>query len=322
MKMTTSRMTTLTIEQLWRELRAAGGDAQRRIDENHPLDLYADYELPNRPGLVAVCGSPVAHIQPLRALRITQGARTDGRWSLRISLNEPALEPVFAALCRDIVSQTRTGVSDTRLGPTVLARIDRWRTLLDRDAGGLGDLKLRGLFGELFVLQVEVLARHSPRAAVLAWVGPTGSPQDFILPSGDRLEVKTAEPTASTVTISSIEQLDCPSDPLKLIVLRAEKTGAQALGAVGLMKLIAGLRERFSEDPEALADFDAALLSMEWHEHASHDAFAMRPLSIEAYDVGPGFPRLVRDGLPRDVVAAQYEILLPRDSTTIWRGNE
>lgn len=111
MKRTTTRMTTLTIEALWRELRAGGGEAQRRIDEAHPLDLYADYELPNRPGFVAVCGAPAGHIQPLRALRITQGARTDGRWSLRITLNEPTLEPIFGALCRDIVSQTRSGVS-------------------------------------------------------------------------------------------------------------------------------------------------------------------------------------------------------------------
>lgn len=208
-----------------------------------------------------------------------------------------------------------------RLAATVLARIDRWRTLLDRDAGGLGDPTLRGLFGELLVLKVEVLARMSPRASVLSWVGPNGSPQDFILPSGVRLEVKTAEPTAASVTISSLEQLDCSSDPLKLLILRAEKTGAQAPGAVGLTALIGALRERLSQDHETLADFDAALLSMGWHEHPSHDAFAMRPRSIEEYDVGPTFPRLLRSTVSPGVLAAKYEILLPSKSTTIWRGD-
>src|SRR4051794_27305535 len=104
-------MAMLTIEQLWNELRSGGG-GQRRVDAAHPLDLYADYELPDHPGLVAVCASRPVYGRSLKALLIEEGIRADGRWSLRIQLRSNELLPVYAALCRDIVASTRTGVDD------------------------------------------------------------------------------------------------------------------------------------------------------------------------------------------------------------------
>lgn len=315
--------TTLTIEQLWSALRTSGGDGtQRRIDPAHPLDLYADFELPDRPGLVAVCGTQAAEIRPLRAVRITQGVRADGRWSLRIALLEPELAPVFAALCRDIVNQTRSGVHEGALAAFVLSRIGRWRNLFERDTGGLGERALRGLFGELLVLDIEILRSLSPKAAVMAWIGPSGGAQDFLLPSGTRIEVKTAEPAAGTVRISSLGQLDGEPDKVRLFVVRAEKTGALAPGAVEITRLVSRLQERLSPDADALADFDSFLILMGWHEHVSHEAFAMRPRSIEAYEIDSTFPRVTRQTVPVGVVDVEYEILLPKSASTIWQAVE
>src|SRR4051812_12314578 len=170
-----------TIEQLWNDLRTtSGGSRQRRIDASHPLDLYADFEAPDRPGLVAVCKTRATDTRSLRALSIEQGVRADGRWSLRIVLNEPQLLPVFAALCRDIIAYTRTGIDETTLASAVIRRIDRWRSLLERDSTGLGEPVLRGLIGELFVLESQLLPTLAPGAAMKAWMGPQGFPQDFL----------------------------------------------------------------------------------------------------------------------------------------------
>jgi hypothetical protein len=320
-----TRMTWMTpiptIEQLWNELRSSSGGArQRRIDASHPLDLYADFEAPDRPGLVAVCKTNAADTRSLRALDIEQGVRADGRWSLRIVLNEPQLLPVFAALCRDIIAHTRTGIDETTLASAVIRRIERWRSLLERDASGLGEPLLRGLIGELFVLESQLLPALGSAAAVKAWMGPQGFPQDFLLPSGIRLEVKTIGRDATTVAINGLGQLDAGIDPLVLMVLRAEVTGASAPGATTAPLLISRLRARLAQEPDALVDFDAALADFGWHDHPSHESFALRPLSLEAHDVDHQFPRVTADSVPRGVQSADYVVRLPGNCRTVWRG--
>jgi hypothetical protein len=312
---------TLTIEQLWHQLRTSpGGPRQRRVDASHPLDLYADYEPPDRPGLVAVCGTRPANTRPLRALHVEEGARADGRWSLRIVLNEPQLLPVFAALCRDIIAFTRSGIDETGLAAAVIGRIDRWRNLFERDAAGLGESALRGLIGELVVLETEVLPSLSARDAVAAWTGPLGTPQDFLLPSGNRIEVKTIGRDASTISVNGLAQLDAGVDPLVLLVVRAQVTGPSAPGAVTVPLLVSRLRNRLSQDPDALTAFDSALAFGGWYDHPSHGEFALRPLAIEAHDVGPDFPRLTVASVPTGVEDANYTVVLPRQSRTLWRG--
>lgn len=307
-----------TIEQTWQELRAGGEESrQRRVDATHPLDLYADYESPDRPGLVAVCGSRPPACRPLRALAIEYGQRTDGRWSLRLSLHDPRLLAVFAALCRDIVSFTRSGVDEGRLAAAVLSRIDHWRTLLERDAAGLGEAALRGLIGELLVLEQEVLAALPLREAVAAWRGPRGSPQDFLLPSGAWIEVKTVGRDAGTVRINGLGQLDSGADPLVLAVVRVEATGASAHHALTVPMLVTRLRDRMSADPDALAEFDATLAWAGWHDDPSHDASAVRLIAIQAHEVGPGFPRLTVGSVPAGIEDADYTIALPQGGRTI-----
>ena len=310
----------LTIEQLWNDLRtSSGGSRQRRVDASHPLDLYADLESPDRPGFVAVCGTRPAEARLLRALSIDQGVRTDGRWSLRIVLNEPQLLPVFAALCRDIIASTRAGVSETALAAAVIGRIDRWRNLLERDAAGLGESVLRGLIGELLIMETELLPALAPGDAVAAWTGPHGTPQDFLLPSGTRIEVKTIGRDAGSVRINGLAQLDAHMDPLVLMVVRAEVTGPSAPGAVTVPLLVSRLRARLAQDSDAVVAFDAALACVGWHDHPSHESFALRPVTFEAHDVDVRFPRLTRASVPDGIEDADYSIVLPRQCRTVWR---
>ena len=300
-----------TIEELWQDLRTHGTETlQRRVDASHPLDLYVDFEPPGRPGLVAVCAHKPPVMRPLRSVTIEDGQRTDGRWSLRLSLDEPRLLPVFAALCHDIIDFTRTGVNEAQLGATILGRLDHWRTLLERDASGLGDKELRGLVGELSILEL-MLDSMSASDAIDSWTGPLGTPQDFTLPDGSRTEVKAARRRARTVRINGLAQLDSGGDPLELVVVRIEDTGNEAPAAVTARRLIDRVSRRLSSDPEATNGFQLLLSFAGWHEHPRHDALVVRVTSIDRYQVGPGFPRLTSTTVPAGVQDATYTIMLP-----------
>lgn len=302
----------MSIEDLWSQLATAVGcGAQTRVDAAHPLDIYADVQPPDHVGLVAVCGARPPEVRPMRALSVERGRREDGRWTLRLALLEPQLLPVFAALCRDIVTCTRSGVDEARLGQVVVQRILHWRSLLDRDTAGLGEAALRGLIGELLVLRDRLLPAIGPAAAVMAWRGPLGAPQDFVLPDGRRIEVKTVSPHADQVRINGLDQLDPCGGPLTLIAVRAEVASPDARGAVSAPMLIAEVRSLLAAEPEAAAAWETALNWLGWHEHASHDAIALRVVGVEDYEVGSGFPRLTRETVPVGVLDADYVIALP-----------
>lgn len=302
----------MSIEDLWRQMAAAaGGGAQTRVDAAHPLDIYADLQPPDRVGLVAVCGARPPEVRPMRALSVEHGRRADGRWTLRLALLERQLLPVFAALCRDVVACTRSGVDEARLGQVVVQRILHWRSLLEREAAGLGEAALRGLIGELLVLRDRLLPALGPGAAIPAWRGPLGAPQDFVLPDGRRIEVKTVGPHADQVRINGLDQLDPCGDPLTLTVVRAEAATPDACGAVSAPALIGELRGLLAAEPEALAAFETALSGLGWHDHASHDAVALRIVDMEDHEVGPGFPRLTRGSVPAGLLDADYAVALP-----------
>jgi len=306
-------MTMMAIEALWRHLASTTkGGAQTRIDPTHPLDIYADLTPPERVGLVVICGGKPPEVQPLRALSVEHGRRADRRWTLRLTLLEKQLLPVFAALCQDIVACTRSGVGEAELGQVVVRRIIHWRSLLDRDAAGLGEATLRGLIGELIILRDRLVPSLGPAPAVAAWRGPFGEPQDFHLPNSQRIEVKTIGAHAHKARINGLDQLDSCGDPLTLTIVRMEAASADTQNTISAPALIADLRELLAGAPEALVKFEMALRGVGWHEHVSHDMFRVRILAIEDSEVGPDFPRLIRASVPSGVVDVDYEIELPR----------
>lgn len=304
--------TTNTIEDLWRQLAArAGGGAQCRIDESHPLDIYADLHPPDRVGLIAVCSVRPPEVRPMRALEVEIGHRSDGRWTLRLVLLEPSLLPVFAALCRDVVACTRTGVDEAGLGQVVIQRLVHWRALLERENAGLGEATLRGLIGELLVLRDRLLPTLGPVAAVGSWRGPLGAPQDFVMPNGRAIEVKTIRPSADRIRVNGLAQLDAAGCQLTLTVIRADLVPPDTPGARTAPALIAAVRAELAPEPEAVVAFGAALNGLGWHEHPSHEDVALRVVQIEDHDVDAGFPRLIPTTVPAGVLDADYEIALP-----------
>lgn len=302
---------TMKIEELWTSLRREAIEAQRRVDAAHPLDLYADFEQPDRPGLTLFCDERPNDAPSMKAIGIGRRQRQDGRWAMRIFLEEPRLLPVFAELCRDIIEFTRRNVRSAQPSGLVLSRIERWRSLMQPQPFGLSSAQLRGLIGELLVLERELLPVLGPDQAVSAWTGPLGASQDFRLPDGRKLEVKAIDHHADQVQINGLDQLDSGGDPLQLFVARLENTGIDAEGAITAARLIEGLRARLSQAPAALQTFEMLLRFVGWDDAADAGSVAVRLERIDRYDVDEGFPRLTAATVPAAIAEATYKIVLP-----------
>jgi putative PD-(D/E)XK family protein DUF4420 len=281
---------TVTIEDLWSALRRETTGAQRRVDAEHPLELYADFEPPDRPGMILVTAQRPADPPSLRAITIERRQRRDGSWTLRVLLDDPGLLPVFTGLCKDIIESTRSGVPPARAAGAVLSRIDRWRSLMQAQASGLSVSAQRGVIGELLFLETALLPAVGPDEAVRSWTGPLGADQDFRLDNAPRIEVKAVDRQADRVRINGLGQLDGGSDPLELAVVRLEDTGKDAEDAVTAWLLVARLRERLADAPTALLEFNTLLRFLAWSDDEPAKPVVVRLDRIDRHPVTRNFP--------------------------------
>lgn len=311
--MTTS--TDIDIEALWAALAVRGDTGHttlhQRVDAEHPLDFYAGVDAPDRPCLMLISPTRPPAVRPLRAVEVDIGHRSDGRFTLTLSLTLPPLREVFARLCADLVASSRAGVAPGQGPVAVATRLERWRRLMEGEAAGLSRSTLRGLLGELLVLRMELLPAMPALDAVRSWKGPLGAHQDFVRPDGSRIEVKAVHPDQCDVRISSLAQLDGEGDPLTLAVVRLADTTPGAPGTLTAPELVAAIKTELDHEPFARTEFDSLLAAFGWHHHPDHDRVAGRLLRIDWHDVDESFPRVTRSDVPAGVVDAVYTVVLP-----------
>jgi hypothetical protein len=301
---------TKSLDELWKELApAASGAVFRRVNELHPLDLYAGIEPDGSKVLLLVCDSePPAAKRRYNAFDVTVHCRHDGRWALSIRLKRPELGRLFGALCQDLVDGSMIDCQPAD-GPTYVSdRIARWERLLSRDRSGLLDeAALRGLIGELVFLSRCAIPAKGRRTAVEAWAGPLQADQDFRF--SDRLvEIKCAGAGSLCVTISSAEQLDAHGTDLFLCCVSVESASETVPDAFSLTGLVGSIRATLADDADAIAMFDERLALAGYTENPEYDGRYFLVSGIRYYTVADEFPRLRRSRIPAAVRALNFDL--------------
>lgn len=274
-----------------------------------PVDLYAGLDEKLRPLLaLRVSRRPPQVSLESDALEQFRVQRTDGSWQMVLRLEKEGLEPVFGRLCQDLVDAAAEMTSEQELLDLFVSRLRLWERLFSHTDDGLLDLnRVRGLMAELLVLEQLLQAGKRSAADVVAgWVGPTGADQDFVY--GDlALEVKSLIPGRATISISSLDQLDC-AVPLRLIVVPLAKASYSAQHAISLNGMVARVEMLVSGDGTALDLLRSRLLEAGYVDHSGYDDQCFAPEDPAYFSVGPGFPRLLRGEMPPGVVDAQYQV--------------
>lgn len=192
-----------------------------------------------------------------------------------------------------------------RVGEVVDRILRQWRELLRPSGGVLGEGELRGLIGELLVLQV--LADAGLVGAVQkVWTGPDHAVHDFALTTR-RIEVKTVGTRGSTVTVHGLEQLHPRADrELVLVVVRLEP----AADGRCLPEIVASLQASIGDQPglrRQLAKAGYADAEADRYRKRRYTASAMYAWRVDSH-----FPRIDVDsipgGVPEEVVAVEYEL--------------
>ena len=292
-----------TIEDLWSEISSQQDHAGtfRRYDDTHPLDLFAGFDLDGRRLLMLVTTTAPAELPEPGIIDVSVNRRSDSRFNLLFRLGRPEYQELFGRLCQDLIETTRGG--DRESGTSVLLlRLNRWKRLLESGPRkGLSDIQLRGLFGELWFLRTVAIPDVGALAAVHAWKGPLGAPQDFQLFDG-LVEIKTALPGGHKVTISSAEQLEHGNAPMQLVVFVVDPN--QGISVQSLIELIKAELNL----PSAVTEFDLRLAEMGYTVRQEQESVLFTILEARFFQVTEIFPSLTVSTIPAGISAVTYDI--------------
>lgn len=244
-----------------------------------------------------------------RVTRIAPGA-VDARhdW-LAISRRAAGSLDLFCIMTGDLLTllESAPAAGEDRLLPLLLSRIAAWQDFMARGSQHvLGPEDEVGLFGELTVLAALVERGLSCSAALDAWHGPLGDLHDFHLGAGG-IEVKaSAAVSGFRASISSLDQLDdFIRHPLFLAAVRlsVDRSG------LTLPELAGALVDLMWNDPVAIGMFESLLLKAGLIRALAEQYMRRFVVSKTAvFQVGEGFPRIVRRMTHPAIVRAAFDI--------------
>jgi len=252
--------------------------------------------------------TPVPELPKLRSLEIRFQTLPGGP-ILYIRLKDSAQLELFETLCRDVMAAGEPAETEAEALERAIGRTFRWHYLL---RGGkldvLSEEAQKGLIGEIEVLKL-LMTEIGPKAALIAWTGPSGAPKDFEL-KADCIEVKARRGASQPfITISSEHQLaDVPNRRLWLGVLAVDKV--QPPHGKTLTEYVSEVRDNLQQaDPALIQDWDLRLAEAGYDALDDYSAWRWIVSSPEFHVVSEHFPRIVAP-VPLGVSGVTYAIAL------------
>lgn len=225
---------------------------------------------------------------------------------------------VFTIVALDILHELSKKKHAKEYVVTLKQRIAKWREFFKNPTSKkLTKEMVTGLWGELMLLKIS----HDSGITTIAdmWNGPIKSAQDF---QGRDVAIEVKTTTANQldyVNISSEAQLDgAERKALYLVAMRIERNDANG---ITLPQLVDKVARALTEQQQKR--FYAALLCLGYSpEDASLYNYGYTLRDQVNYSVVNGFPRLLRNDLPRGVCDLQYKVSLSSCSeyVTEWKA--
>lgn len=306
----------MTHAEIWRALErepAAGGAFRRRIHPEALVDLFLVVHKPTNQRALLIdhdlSQSGIEDLPEGRGVALRWQTSTTGGTALELFLCHPAFSDLFDTLVDDIAKDAARATDKNEIGPRVASRLARWQSFLEETARGLSRDRQRGLYGELRFLRDHLVPAIGAEDAIRAWLGPSGTPQDFSLGS-IAVEVKTtATKQHQVLRITSERQLDTTA--LQCLVLSHLSLDAREGTGESLPDLVSSVRAQVSAAPAAASLFEDRLLEAGYadaHRETYRDGYVTRDSHV--FLVTADFPRISERMCPSGVGDVSYSISL------------
>ena len=272
----------------------------------HPLNLQIGRTANYYKSLVVMNSGKIKDIPSSYAVRAVNPPLANGNYALEFQLVHDTFDEEFQRLCWDMIEVT---IESPQPLKDMIARYMTWQKLLQyKHTGVLSFENQKGLIGELLYLE-ELLASMDCAEAVNAWCGPEGSDQDYVMAT-TWTEIKTVALAATTVKISSLQQLDQEIDGiLKVYVLEKSTEGPDR---VTLPDVVSRIKSALAEEPQVLDRFEMKLFKYGYRhvEEGEYRKNWFRLVESREFNVTNGFPKLTAENVPSGVEKCTYDLSL------------
>lgn len=282
-----------------------------QVHTQHSLEWHIGYQSISQKTLLLICNTDVEVIDSSKSMLVTRRKReTDNRYTFSFELLRNEQEDVFVILCSDIIEHSRLAKNEKVALDWVISRFKQWGRLLQSQKKGVMDERRRkGLFGELLFLWEWIKKSSSVLDTIKGWVGAEGLDQDFVY-ENSWYEVKSIGLSATSVTISSLEQLDSSSEG-ELVVMRVDKAAPDKVGALSLNDVVHEISLTLANSSNALDLFQSKLSAYGYIDLQEYSKQKYYYSGSQRYEVDKTFPRIMRSNIPLQVESLHYELSLP-----------
>lgn len=281
-------------------------DAYKLAKIEHPLGLMLGMNKEFNPSLLFISEVKPNSIPNSSAIGVYVGIRTDKRYAIIFSLLNDKYIELFSYFCMDMINSSVDCKKED--GAQFLCnRYLLWKKMLEKARNVLlTDNEIKGLIGELFFLKNYLFEKYGVEESIKSWMGPEKTDQDFMY-DNTWYEVKTVSPGATTIRISSVEQLDTNRDG-NLVVLFLDKTSMMDNDRLNLNKLVSEIKEMLTDESLRIK-FDVSLMSSGYYFNEEYDNKNYHYLSSKMYVINQTFPCLRQKDLNKSIGKINYELI-------------
>lgn len=275
------------------------------VSGEHPLSFHIGYAQEEQKCFIVLNAGKLESVPSSKAISAECVQTVTGEYALRFKLNQPSLDELFIKLCWDLIDSSQLAAKPVE---KIIFQYKSWMRLLQQaKLGLLSSSAQKGLIGELMFLeeQIDLLGKTK---ALQAWVGPEGSDQDFIFEEF-WAEIKSTSIASESITISSIQQLDCNNGG-SLIVYFMDKTSSKGQNTETLPDIVNRIGGIFT-----FQQYDEFFCKLAKAGYFAKDAeqystYRYKFAEKRVYDIKNLFPRLIRENIPTEIINARYELSL------------
>ena len=279
----------------------------RRINAQHPLDIYLGYNNKGCKSMVVTENSPAVIIRSTKIIETNAVRRTDGKIALEFALLDDMFSNIFYKFCEDTIYSSSAVTKENAI-KFFVDRWDAWRLMFQNAKNEyLDDMEIMGLLGELLFIEKTMQPRYGMSRTISSWEGPLGGAKDFVIDE-TWYEIKASLSSTQTVKIASLEQLD--SERLgRLVVIKVDKTNGENNNGINLNMQVDKVRNNI-KDIKILNDYIQKLTRVGYFCDDYYTTKCFEYRGMKEYIVDENFPRIQRKNIDRKIVKVQYEISL------------
>ncbi len=278
-------------------------ERMHRWSKDHPLPVHVTEGHLSAFMLISPSRPPA--VKQSKAVSITVDEYADDQCRLEFRLNDPRYNLMFKAFYEDVFESTWNVKIEDAAGKFVEI-YKKWKSAFSTEGLPLSKEEVQGLIGEMCVIDEVLLKKYDPKSVLDGWMLTQKGKQDFIFADA-WYEVKSTHAGSNTVTITSAEQLDCPTDGF-LSIVKLKNTSVNDENKVNLSIIIERLLKTFDEHncgEEFLTKLADLGLPCD-----KYDDQVFEIVELENYAVKDGFPCLKRSTLSPTIGLIHYELYI------------